>query len=145
MKTALRLAAIVALVLCLQTIPSHSQSDDLPYSIVVNKQMEGNAISMGTLKAIYLREAKSWGNSLGDITPVDLSTEHSFYENLFGKTYVQMQAYWLNMRIKYSVSLPITKKDPEGVKQYIAENKGAIGYLKNSDIDDRVKVIKVNK
>jgi hypothetical protein len=29
------------------------------------------------------------------------------------------------------------------VKQFIAENKGAIGFLKNSDIDDRVKVLKL--
>ncbi len=54
-----------------------------------------------------------------------------------------MQAYWLNMRIKYSVNLPVSKKDSESVKEFIASNKDAIGFLKSSDLDDRVKVLKV--
>ena len=56
---------------------------------------------------------------------------------------MQMQAYWLNMRIKHSVDLPVSKKDAESVKQFIAANKSAIGFLKNGDSDDRVKVLKV--
>jgi hypothetical protein len=52
-----------------------------------------------------------------------------------------MQAYWLNMRIRYSVDLPISKNDPESVKKFVAENKGAIGFIKSSDVDDSVKVL----
>jgi phage-related protein len=66
-----------------------------------------------------------------------------FLSESVGKSYLQMQAYWLNIRIKYSVGLPVTKKDAEAVKQFIVDNKGAIGFLKNSDIDDRVKVLKL--
>ena len=121
--------------------PSIAQSDE--YVIVANKQVQGSSINMAALKGIYLREVRSWGNGGGEIIPVDLSSGNTFYQNLFGKSYVQMQAYWLNMRIKYSVDLPVSKKDAEGVKQFIADNKGAIGFLKNNDIDDRVKVLKV--
>jgi len=42
-----------------------------------------------------------------------------------------MQAYRLNMRIKYSVDFPVTKKDAESVKKFIAANRTAIGFVKN--------------
>jgi ABC-type phosphate transport system substrate-binding protein len=143
MKKIYGIATIFAIVLICCIVPSPGQSDE--FVIVANKDMAGNSISQATIKGIYLREIKSWGNGGGSIIPVDLtSVGSSFYQNLFGKSYVQMQAYWLNMRIKYSVDLPVSKKDPEAVKQFISENKGAIGFLKSGDVDDRVKVLKVN-
>jgi hypothetical protein len=135
--------AVLMVMLMAGVMPSVAQSDDSEYVVVANKQMQGSSINVAALKGIYLREVRSWGNGGGEIIPVDFSTANSFYQNLFGKTYVQMQAYWLNMRIKYSVDLPVTKKDAESVKQFIADNKGAIGFLKNSDLDDRVKVLKL--
>jgi ABC-type phosphate transport system substrate-binding protein len=120
---------------------SVAQFDD--YAIVANKQLEGNTIPKDALKGIYLREVKNWGNGQGAIIPVDLSSARNFYMSLFGKSYVQMQAYWLSMRVKYSVELPVSKNDAESVKKFIAENKGAIGFLKNSDVDERVKILKI--
>jgi ABC-type phosphate transport system substrate-binding protein len=143
MKTVFGIAAILAITLASFAAPSIAQSDDSEYVIVANKLVQGSSINMAALKGIYLREVRNWGNSEGQIVPVDLANSNSFYQNLFGKSYTQMQAYWLNMRIKYSVDLPVSKKDPEGVKQFIASNKGAIGFLKNSDLDDRVKVLKI--
>ena len=143
MKTVFVTAAVVVVVLVFCILPSLAQLEGSEYVIVANKQMQGSSINIAALKGIYLREVRSWGNNGGDIIAVDLTTANGFYQNLFGKSYVQMQAYWLNMRIKYSVDLPVTKKDSEAVKQFIAENRGAIGFLKSGDVDDRVKVLKV--
>jgi ABC-type phosphate transport system substrate-binding protein len=124
-------------------IPAEAQSVAGDYVIVANKQLQGSTITTVILKGIYLREVLNWANGSGQIIPVDLSTAASFYQNLFGKSYVQMQAYWLNMKVKYSAEIPVSKKDADGLKQFISENQGAIGFLKNSDLDDRVKVLKV--
>jgi ABC-type phosphate transport system substrate-binding protein len=124
-------------------VPAETQSIEGDYVIVANKELQGTTISTAILKGIYLREILSWANSAGEIIPVDLSTQAGFYQTLFGKSYGQMQAYWLNMRIKHSAALPVSKKDAEGVKQFIAQKKGAIGFIKNGDLDDRVKVLKV--
>jgi ABC-type phosphate transport system substrate-binding protein len=132
---------VITAVFC--TTLAGAQSGEGEYVIVANKQLQGSSISTQILKGIYLREILSWGNGAGQIIPVDLSTANGFYQNLFGKSYVQMQAYWLNMKIKHSADLPVSKRDADGVKQFISENKGAIGFLKNSDLDDRVKVLKV--
>jgi ABC-type phosphate transport system substrate-binding protein len=138
MKNPIGIVVIVAAFLISLTATCLAQSDD--FVIITGKEVAGNSIPASTVKGIYLREIKSWGNG-NAIIPVDLTTGSSFYQNLFGKSYVQMQAYWLNMRIKYSVDLPVSKKDPESVKKFVAENKGAIGFIKNSDVDDSVKVL----
>ncbi len=143
MKTVFGIAAIMAILMLSNAALCADQPDNSEYVIVANKQLPGTSISMATLKGIYLREIRNLAHSEGEIIPVDLSIANGFYQNLFGKSYVQMQAYWLNMRVKYSVDFPVTKKDPESVKQFIASNKSAIGFLKNADVDDRVKVLKV--
>ena len=132
---------VVATVFCATS--AEAQSGEGEYVIVANKQLQGTSITTAILKGIYLREVLNWGNGGGEIIPVDLSTGAGFYQDLFGKSYVQMQAYWLNMKIKHSANLPVSKRDADSVKVFISENKGAIGFLKNSDLDDRVKVLKL--
>ena len=141
MKRALGIAAVLTVILVFGVMPSVAQ--DSEYVIVTNKQVQGTSIPVSALKGIYLREVRTWANGGGNIIVVDLANSGAFYQNLFGKSYVQMQAYWLNMRIKYSVDLPVSKKDAEAVKQFIADNKGAIGFVRNNEVDDRVKVLKI--
>ena len=141
MKAVFGFSVLVAICMTSLAASCLAQSDE--YVVVANKQLPGTSINKANLKGIYLRELKSWGNGGGEIVPVDLSSEDGFYQNLFQKSYTQMQAYWLNMRIKYSVSLPVSKKDAESVKEFIASNKEAIGFLRSSDLDDRVKVLKI--
>jgi hypothetical protein len=143
MSTVLKVAALLVVSVLICSMAPIGYSDVSEYVIVANKDVAGSTIGMASLKGIYLREVRTWQGG-GEIIPVDLSTGGSFYQDLFGKTYVQMQAYWLSMRIKYSVNLPVSKKDAESVLKFVAENKGSIGFLKNGAADDRVKVLKVN-
>jgi ABC-type phosphate transport system substrate-binding protein len=141
MKTVLGFAVLITICMMLFAVPSFAQTEE--YSIVANRELQGSSIEKDSLKGIYLREIKTWGASGAVIIPVDLNSENDFYKNLFQKSRTQMQAYWLNMRIKYSIDLPVVKKDAESVKEFIAANKNAIGFLRSSDLDDRVKVLKV--
>ena len=142
MKRVWGISVVLAVIMNCYAVPSIAQ-DNSEYVIIANKQVQGVSIHAAQLKGIYLREVRSWGNGGGEIVVVDLANSSGFYQNLFGKTYVQMQAYWLSMRIKYSVDLPVSKKDAESVKQYVAQTKGAIGFLKRADVDDSVKVLSV--
>ncbi|MBN1567752.1 MAG: hypothetical protein JXA73_07880 [Acidobacteria bacterium] len=143
MKTVFGIAAMMAVLALTVVAPCVAGSDSSDYVIVANKMLTGNSINVAALKGIYLREIRNLANTQEEIIPVDFTAANDFYQNLFGKSYVQMQAYWLNMRIKHSVDLPVSKKDAESVKQFIAANKSAIGFLRSSDLDDRVKVLKV--
>jgi ABC-type phosphate transport system substrate-binding protein len=142
MKTLIKIFAVFVAVLMLSAIPVVAEDE---YVIIANKDVAGSAISTTALKGIYLREVKNWGGGGGAVVPVDLTTASGFYQNLFGKSYVQMQAYWINMRVKYSVDLPVSKKDAASVKQFVAETKGAIGFVKSGDADDSVKILTLNK
>jgi ABC-type phosphate transport system substrate-binding protein len=143
MKLVAGITALAFVLMAWNAAPSVAQAGNSDYIIVANKQMAGSSINTKALKGIYLREVKSWGNGGGQIIVVNMEGSGDFYENLFGKTYVQMQAYWLNMRIKYSVDLPITKKDSAQVKQFVASQEGAIGFIKAGELDDTVKALKV--
>jgi ABC-type phosphate transport system substrate-binding protein len=143
MKTMFAISAVFVAALVIFAVPSTAQLDNSEYVIVSNKDVQGSSIRISDLKGIFLREIRTWGNDGTKIIPVDLASANSFYQNLFGKSHVQMQAYWLNMRIKYNAELPVSKKDPESAKEFISENKGAIGFLRNSDLDNRVKVLKL--
>ena len=142
MRIVAGIAALAVVLTIWNVVPSVAQSGDSDFVIVANKQMAGSSINKKALKGIYLREVKNWGNG-NEIIVVNLEDGGDFYQNLFGKSAVQMQAYWLNMRIKYSVDLPVTKKDSASVKQFVASNKGAIGFIKKSELDDSVKVLKI--
>jgi ABC-type phosphate transport system substrate-binding protein len=141
MKVVFGFSILITICMLAFAVPSIAQTDE--YIIVANKELQGNSIERDSLKGIYLREIKTWGKGGSEIIPVDLNAEDDFYKNLFQKSRTQMQAYWLNMRIKHSVNLPVVKKDAESVKEFIAANKNAIGFLKSSDLDDRVKVLKL--
>lgn len=143
MKRFAGIATLVTLMMTWISVTSIAQAGSSDYVIVTNKQMTGSSINTKALKGIYLREVKHWGNGGEPVIVVDMVSSSDFYENLFGKTYVQMQAYWLKQRIKYSVDLPVTKQTSAEVKQYIASNKGAIGFIKASELDDSVKVLKL--
>ena len=143
MKVVFGIVAVAAMFLMMNAAPTMAESDNSDFVIVVNKVQPSASINVAALKGIYLREVKSWKTNDAEIVPVDLSTADSFYMNLFGKSYTQMQAYWMKMRINHSMNMPVSKKDAESVKQFIATNKDAIGFLKSSDVDDRVKVLKL--
>ena len=143
MKSFFGIAVIMAIAAAFFAAPCIAESDLSGYAIVANKQISGSSINMAALKGIYLREVRRLANSDSEIIPVDYTPAADFYQNLFGKSYVQMQAYWLSMRIKHSIDIPVSKKDAESVKQFVAANKSAIGFIKNSEVDDSVKVLKL--
>ena len=142
MRIVAGIAALAVILMMWNVVPSIAQSSNSDFVIVANKQMAGSSIDKKALKGIYLREVKNWGNG-NKIIVVNMEDSGDFYQNLFGKSAVQMQAYWLNMRIKYSVDLPVTQPDSDSVKQFVASNKGAIGFIKKSDLDDTVKVLNI--
>ena len=141
MKSVFGIAVVSAIMLICAAVPTFAL--DSEYVIVANKSVQGASIGTAQLKGIYLREIRNWGNGGGEILVVDLTNASGFYQNLFGKSYLQMQTYWMKMRSNYSMDLPVFKKDSESVKQFIAANKDAIGFIKSSDVDDSVKVIKL--
>jgi len=142
MKLVLRIA-VIAVISMLLNVTLFAQSNDSDYVIVANKALPGESISINTLKVLYQREATTWRHNEADIVPVDLYTSDAFYSNLFGKSYVDMQLQWMKMRNHRYLNMPIAAKDAASVKKIVAANRDAIGFVKASDVDSSVKVIKL--
>lgn len=143
MKIVIKVVVVAAICMSFGLASFAQSNDDSQYVIVANKALPGSAIKLNTLKVVYQREAKVWKHNQAEVVPVDLYKSNGFYENVFGKSYIEMQQQWMRMRNSYSMDMPVIAKDAAGVKKFVAANRDAIGFLKVSDVDDSVKVIKL--
>lgn len=57
----------------------------------------------------------------------------------------ELEHYYLYQSFKgEGVNLPVTMQEPADVKKFVAKTPGAIGYMRASDVDDTVKVVRIN-
>jgi ABC-type phosphate transport system substrate-binding protein len=64
-----------------------------------------------------------------------------FYANFTGKTAAQMKAYWSKILFTGRGQPPKAVSDNGQVKQWLATNPSAIGYIARSAVDSSVKVL----
>ena len=120
-----------------------------PLAIVVNQANSVDSLSMADLRRIFLGERGHWPNGrritlvmldpgwperavvLSDIYHMDETEfKNHFLHGLFtGEVFVS----------------PKTLSTPEGVRKFIFNVPGAIGYLRASDVDKSVKVIRIDE
>ncbi len=74
--------------------------------------------------------------------PVDVAGDKSvFYQQLVKKTLPEIQSYWARLIFSGRASPPRQAQDSEEVLDIISNNKGAVGYLDRSLVDERVRVV----
>jgi len=117
--------------------------DDI--SIIVNKSNPAGDLSVADVRKIFVGDKSTWSNGkritvlmLAPGTPARDDVLRDIYkmsEGDYGK-------YFLQAAFTGKVDAP--PKDvasDSDVKQAVAANPGAIGYVKSSDVDDSVKVV----
>ncbi len=76
---------------------------------------------------------------------VDLTSEQTtkkyFYKKLVGRSLASINAYWSRIRFTGRTKPPIKKESQEGIVQYIAETKNAVGYIPKSMLNKNLKVV----
>ena len=79
--------------------------------------------------------------------PIDLqenaAVREAFYTLYAGKSATQIRAYWSKMIFTGRGRPPRTVKSGEEVRQWVATNSNAIGYLDEGLVDDRLKIVDV--
>ena len=74
--------------------------------------------------------------------PLDLAPEReTFYRLLTNKTLAEINAYWARLIFSGRTSSPRQVYSAAEMLDLVADNKGAIGYLRREDLDDRVKAV----
>lgn len=73
------------------------------------------------------------GGASSELEPVTLVPGNQerliFNARVVGLTESRIQSYWAQMRFSGRNKAPVQVSDIEAMKQYLLENKGAIGYL----------------
>lgn len=74
--------------------------------------------------------------------PVDLAGDKAvFYKSLLDKDLPEVQSYWARLVFSGQGSPPRQMDNTEEVIDVVANNKGAVGYVERSRLDDRVIVV----
>lgn len=126
--------------------PEPAGSGDL--AIVVNKENPVESLSMAELRKVFLGERSHWPSGRR-ITLVMMEAGHAERAVLI-RDVCQMNESDFNRHFLHGVFTgevfvsPKTLASPLGVRKFIFNVPGAIGYLRASDVDSSVKIVRVD-
>ncbi len=75
------------------------------------------------------------------ISQGDGSLKAAFYRDVIGKTPRQLKIHWAKVRFQGKTQPPEHLVDDAAVKDKVAHSSGVIGIVKNSEVDDSVKIL----
>jgi ABC-type phosphate transport system substrate-binding protein len=128
--------------------PELSDRDDQTLAIIVNRDNPVQDLSYGELRRVFLGERSHWPNGRR-ITVVMMEPGAPERKGMLREVY-RMSEDEVNRHFLRGVftgevfASPKMLASPVGVKKFVFNVPGAIGYVKLSDVDDTVKVIKVD-
>jgi ABC-type phosphate transport system substrate-binding protein len=111
--------------------------------IIINKD-NANAVDTIFVQRVYVGTVKGWPD--GSVVMVLDQPEGSearevFCSTVLKKSVPNVKAIW-SQNIFTGKGLPPKVSSPDlAIKQFVATNKGAIGYIRASQLDDSVKTI----
>jgi ABC-type phosphate transport system substrate-binding protein len=95
------------------------------------------------LNLIFWRKKLYWQGGV-PIHPVNLQAEHpirlTFSKTVLGNSPTEQTNYWNGLYF-HGISPPYSVQSEEAVLRYVANTKGAIGYVDACKVDDRVKAL----
>ena len=113
------------------------------FAVIVNKDNPAT-VDKDTVTKIYSGELKSWKDG-SPVTAIDLPESNpvraDFSSEVLGKTVANVKALWAQMIFSGKALPPKQLASDDDVKKLVSANKGAIGYVKRSSVDDSVKAV----
>jgi len=120
-----------------------------PLAIVVNRSNSVNGLSMTELRKVFLGERGHWPNGRR-ITLVMREPGEPEYKTILREV-CQMSDSELKNHILHGLFTgeilvsPKTLDTPAGVRKFVFNVPGAIGYLRLTDVDSTVKIVRVDE
>jgi ABC-type phosphate transport system substrate-binding protein len=117
-------------------------------AIVVNRQNPIDNVTLGQLRQVFFGERR-WWSSKRRVTlvarPRGAAERQPVLRVIYRMNDQDLDKYFFFgvYRGEFSTS-PATVATPGDVRKFVEKTPGAIGYLRASDADDSVKVIRVN-
>jgi ABC-type phosphate transport system substrate-binding protein len=117
-------------------------------AIVVNRNNPIADITLPELRSMFYGERKWWSHK-HRITLAAMKRSTAEWKTVQRVIYKvdqhQLEHYYLYQSFKgEGVNLPVAMPAPADVKKFVANTPGALGYVRASDVDDSVKVVRIN-
>src|SRR5579863_7090324 len=129
------------------TTPSEAGAATEPLAIVVNRSNPIDELSSAELRKIFLGNRSHWANGRR-ITLVmrepGESERNAILRDVCGMSEDQLKNHFLHGLYTGEILVsPKTLASPVGVRKFIFNVPGAIGYLRIGDVDPTVKVLRI--
>jgi ABC-type phosphate transport system substrate-binding protein len=132
--------------LSLTTNPSRTPWEGL--AIVVNRQNPTSNVTLPDLRAMFFGERKWWTNRRRVSVAArrrGTPERQAVLRVIYKMDDRELDRYFLYQRFKGEASTsPAILQTAVDVKKFVVSTPGALGYLRASDVDDSVKVVRVN-
>ena len=131
------------------TLPPEEQPGERNLAIVVNTNNPVDNLSTAELRRVFLGARGHWPNGRR-ITLVMLETgwpeRAAVLSSIYQMNETDFNDHFLHGLFTGEVFVsPKTLATPEGVRKFIFNVPGAIGYLRGSDVDKMVKIIRIDE
>ncbi|MCB9481523.1 MAG: phosphate ABC transporter substrate-binding protein [Desulfobacteraceae bacterium] len=113
--------------------------------VIANKGVSASSLSKDELKRIYLGKLSRWEN--GDkvnfcLVKTDLL--ETFCQEYVGQSSMNYLKHWKKLVFTGKGSMPPFYDKDEDVIQFVAETKGAVGFVSSGANTDSVKVMSID-
>lgn len=112
--------------------------------VVMSSEAEVSDLSVAQVSQIFLAKSTSLPGG-GAATPIDQEegsqVRDEFYNKVARRNAAQLNSYWSQLMFTGRAQRPRRVSGDEAVKQAVAADPGAIGYIDASAVDGSVKVV----
>lgn len=117
-----------------------ASADDL---VVIVHPERSERIERSDILQIYLKRRRFWSDG-SQIVPINReagsATRESFSQRVFGADSRSQIGFW-NQQYFRGVLPPLTLASDEAVLRYVAREPRAVGYVRSSLVDERVRIL----
>jgi ABC-type phosphate transport system substrate-binding protein len=134
---------IALLILCL--LLSGETGASAQVAVIAHKSVPVEEISRSELLDFYTGDIKSWSNGMS-VVVLDLKPKgevrDAFYKYL-GKTSSRMKSIWMRNMLSGEGDPPESLQSEADVLKKVATTPGAIGFVRQSTVDEQVKTLMI--
>lgn len=112
-------------------------------TVVANKSISENSLTVSKLTDIYFLRAKSWSNGQA-IVPFTLKTDNQVTDKFFsaiGKSNTEMKKIWMKLQLTGEGQAPASLGSDEETLNKVASTPGSIGFVDSKNVNDKVKTL----
>jgi ABC-type phosphate transport system substrate-binding protein len=135
----------LAIAILVLITPTALQADPSPerIAVIINPSRQ-TSLSVDELAQVFLKQRRYWreGEPMLPVNREADSWQRELFTLLvFDQEVRQLEIYW-NRQYYRGVLPPATFASDEAVKRFVAINRNAIGYIRESLVDDSIRVIR---